>query len=81
MREVKKVVISLYRKTEADDFPKIVKDLKLSPMPDNILKAKATRLLNNHAKDKMSPWKRSQEYHPEYYRDAGVYQVRIHKFE
>lgn len=81
MREIRKVVISVYQKTNADDFPRIVEDIKLGPAPDSILKAKATRALQKHATVPMSQWQKSQEYHPEHYRDAGTHQVRIHKFE
>ena len=81
MRLIRKVTISLYRKTGSDDFPKIVEDISLGPSPNKILKAKATRLLQKHARCRLEPWQLSEEYYPEYYRNAGDFQVRIHKFE
>lgn len=81
MREIRKVVISVYEKTESDAFPRIIEDIKLGPAPDSILKAKATRALQKHAQAKLEPWRESREYYPEHFRVAGTHQVRIHKFE
>lgn len=81
MREIRKIIISVYKKDADDEYPKIIEDIKLSPAPESILKAKATHALRKHSNSKMEPWQKSREYFPENYRNAGTYQVRIHKFE
>ena len=79
-----RIMISVYRKGETDDFPKIVEDVNVDGNPKvSTLKAKATRLLRKHTEARMGKWKLSREYKPEFYRDANEsgakFQVRIHR--
>ena len=78
-RVVSRATISVYDLENT----KIVEDLRMSVAPMPQMKSKATRLLNKHTNKsgELSAWKQSLEYYPEFYRNRGNFQVRIHLFE